>query len=234
MPDTKAAHALIDAIARFAPELRCFGMDLARSRAQFTEGIETFKRLSRFKNLSSIVVCTNHAATLTNEDFQSIIDLFPGLEILSIQPSVIYSSTKPLATLEVLDRIARRCICIRSICLYLDVSKKRLPAHDTHLEQLPETLYDLDFGLSVCDDTSSTALQLIRMLGHSNPRIHSNSSPRFFQRYISDEAQYEAARMRWGEVASAISLLRRFIKSMDRVQTKSGGVSNTSVENGET
>ena len=209
--DANQTNALVTEIARTAPNLRYFGMDFTASEHALE--IEVFAPVLQLSSISSLVLRTNLAHDLTNEKFQLIVDAVPQLKMLSISPSTAPDSTRPLATLEFLSCIARRCTSIQTICVYVDASTERLPKYSTQLEQLPETLTELNFCLSISDDPLNTALQLIRMLKHSQPRIYSLRIHKFLIR----GAPYESNRgvdatLRWYQVAECVRKLRPFCR----------------------
>ena len=190
-------YALMTEIARIAPGLRHFTMDFGRSRPALEIGV--FNPILQLGNVPSLALRTRLAVDLTNDDFQLIADAVPNLQVLFISPGSISADKIPLATLEALNCIARRCPSIKSIGIYLDACTMRLPTYGTHLEQFPETLSDINFGLSICDNPLATALQLMRMLRHFHPTIRSDC------RFETDQSSdYVNAQWRWSKVASSV------------------------------
>ena len=214
LSDAIETYTLLTEIARAAPNLRDFGMDFTESEHALK--IEIFTPILQLTNISSLILRTDLANKLTDEKFQMIVDAVPRLQVLSITPSTVTAeSTRPLATLKALNFIARRCASIRSLCIHLDASNARLPSYFTRLEQLPHTLSQLNFGLSVCEDPLRTALQLMRMLRYSYPRVHSHKASEFLHRVKANESKkYADAAQRWLEVASCVRQLRPFVDSV--------------------
>jgi len=218
--DVNQTRALMTEIARTAPDLRYFGMDFTASEHALE--IAVFASVLQLRSISSLVLRTDLAHDLTNEAFQLIVDAAPQLQVLDISPSTTPDSTRPLATLEVLNCIAHRCTSIQSICVHVDASNERLPKYSTQLEQLPETLTELNFGLSISDDSLNTALQLIRMLKHSQPHIYSFRTHNLLRRASHEGTRDGDAARRWYRVAEYVRRLRPFVDAV--VQSALGAV----------
>jgi len=217
-PSASNTQALLTEIARIAPDLRRFSMGFTQPQPALAH--EVFVPILQLTSISSLILCMD--IQLTDESFQLIVDAVPNLEVLSICPNTTSEPTKPLTTLRALDCIGRRCTSIREIHIYLDASKGELPNYDTKLGQLPETLRNLNFGLSICNNTLATALQLMRMLRRCHPCIRSS---RNYELYHDNEhpsvwKKYADAERRWRQVAEFIGQLRPFVNSVTKTTTE--------------